>query len=330
MSDAVVITPNRLCLRDITPGNFQPEIFASGPDHGLGFYEPGLVTRYSSHMASYVTAASHEDREPWLPVETAACLSQIDSGNSLILEGDYGAGKSTVLFGARYERRLHRQGYALIDGHRDRTTAGRIGKVLDWATRHELPVFWDSFDYLVNKKRRKVVERTPQIFDDLHGFFDQGGQLVATTHTEPWIDLRAKDELIADWKDLTEKIPHLRVWGLWDNPGLVSRFCQISGCTKEAANRYANLCQNNLGFLDWLASTGLDESKMTEIRDSLRQYRVVKQLLALGARDWRHGFNELSSSSTDVFENLVKDILFINSQTRAKMGVSEDYRLTPA
>ena len=116
----------------------------------------------------------NDDVQPiWLEEESQAALSLAESGHSVIIEGDYAAGKSAALFGVRSLLRTLDRPYIAINGHY-LSEHKVIANAINRATKYNDIVLYDSFDYLFmrNSKKGAAKNARPDILTALENHVD--------------------------------------------------------------------------------------------------------------------------------------------------------------
>lgn len=236
--------------------------------------------------------------EPWFEAESRKVLGALATSRSLLVEGDLGSGKSTTLYGLRTLLRREEIPYVFIDGHHvNRADKQRPAIASALGNNRELVIF-DSFDYLFLRQSANSSTRHARetILPALQDHYDDGGKLVLTSHTAPWLQKKSNDELMSQLDvSLPEETERIRVGGELQEEDLVKI------CVKVYGQAFASVYQ---GFIEAAPRTA-------------RTYRVMKQV---GLRT-----KTLEDLSQDEFNSLVDEI---DTETRRKMGAAVDYALT--
>lgn len=235
--------------------------------------------------------------ELWLGDESRRVVQALGGCSMVLVEGDLGAGKSTVMYGVRALFRGGGQPYIHIDGH-FLNRASKHGAAIKSATRHDRVVMIDSFDYgflkqsIVSKARSAREVWLPAL--DEHR--SNGGKVIVTSHTEPWLRAKTRPESLEMMMDsISDDAEVLRVGGMIDAATLASLAEAV--CGKQFAARYLVLA--------------------ADAPRTAYSYRVMKQIgIRLG--------DSLEGVTQDTFNATVK---MIDTETREKMCADEDYDL---
>ena len=240
---------------------------------------------------------SDDTSEPWLGDDSHRVVHALGERSTVLVEGDLGAGKSTVIYGARTLLREGGVPYVHIDGH-FLNRASKHGAAIRSAIQYGRVVIVDSFDYgflkqSVNSRAKYAREVWLPALDEHRS---SGGKVVVTSHTDPW--LRAKThpesrEMMMDTVGSDAEV--LRVGGAMDAVALAHLAETIYN--KQFAARYLLLA--------------IDAPR------TAYTYRVMKQIGVRLA-------NSLEGVTQDTFN---AEIESIDNETRQKMRAGEDYNL---
>jgi hypothetical protein len=233
---------------------------------------------------------------PRLRPDVDEIMGLLAAGQSVITEGDLGAGKSTVLFGVRRLLREAGKEYIYVDGHfinKPEPIAAAIRRINPDST----VILHDSFDYLFrSRKYGRSNKARDMIQEPLTRHVLNGGGLVATAHTEPWFRRFSTPELHSEYESTMGLLGFAqhRVTGyIGDETEMHALAVDLSG--EEFAEQY----------LQYAAKSELPTS---------RTYRVMKQMSLSG----------LQLVCQKQFDDLVTNI---DNITRIKMGAPDDYQL---
>lgn len=266
--------------------------------NGIGFFSPTIFRRY---LERGLVKTSEEPRIIWLPGETKELFELLTLGDSLLIEGALGQGKSALIYGLRSMCRENNIPYCYIDGHYTSTPPEKIVSALKWADNNNAIVFWDSFDYLLAgaKKRRKLPvgkhqARSSQILGFVKNItITDQIQLVISSHDENWLRKYGNPKLLkGDWESITDKLRKHKVKGSFQNENEVSQFLFYAGFSKEL-----------IDIIIYLAKNFIPE---------LWEYRILK-ILALGKDEETARVRNLLISGGSDINNLIEAIKnFIN------------------
>jgi len=267
---------------------------------GLTYSHPDVAAHFKAKGGLYDTPAA----EPWMPVEAARVRKLMQNNQATMITGDLGAGKSTVMYGARTLMRAAEQQYVVVNGHY-LDAASRIV----WAINHmevgESTLIYDSFDYLFmwrRNKRAAANKARPMVLDAVHNFLDQGGTMLATMHTEPWLARNSTAELTAQLHGFVAETnaETYRVTGYVGDDDMLANLA-----TKVIGDEYGSLYPAYAG-----AST----------EATARTYRVMK---LLGHEIGATGLLGMAQTEFD------ERVQIIDDATRQKMGAPADYSFLP-
>ena len=187
----ISINPNnKVVLRDTEVFNYRL---------GLGFYSPNFLEKYKNRLEGTGTT-----RVVWLERETGEVMRILRKHPMVLIRGELGIGKGAIIYGLRSWHRDIRKSYCYIDGHHI-PSPKQINSSLRWAQINKATIFWDSWDYLIVKPRRKRkigyekhVRRTEEILNILYSYLDNNRgriRFVATCHDDGWLE-RYKDDYL--------------------------------------------------------------------------------------------------------------------------------------
>lgn len=233
---------------------------------------------------------------PWFEEESTTALGALAT-SSVYIEGDLGAGKSSALYGLRTLLRQKQEPYIYIDGHYTNRASRQRPAIHSALVNNRPTVIIDSFDYwflrsAVNRKSRTAREL---LVPELIKHHEQGGKVVVTSHTKPWLDTKSTSELQNQMQEaLPTNIIRLRVGGELKEERL-KKLCELVG-DAMFAEAYVDLARDSL--------------------PTARTYRVAKQMAVRGI--------ELAGISPQAFTDAVRGI---DQETRTKMGAADSYCL---
>lgn len=284
--------------------------------YGYGFFNKKFCDKYGGQIPM-----ADEPRSVWLPTETQELKNMISRGESVLMVGDLGAGKSALLYGLRAMYREEGVPYCYIDGHFMSTPVKKLESAMAWAARSRMILCWDSLDYLTAKSRRirkystEVHRyRSNHLLEVINDFIDLGQTFVATSHSQPWLNKYGDPEILgSQWLSLTQKLPVHQVRGVFDSPEEIVHFYVQAGFPAERA-LYLSSLQNH--------------PTLQEIRDSLSCYRIAKLValdqnsLSVQIRAEMDRFFSGAISEDQFLGTLTKFVILTNQETARRMGVN--------
>jgi hypothetical protein len=217
-----------------------------------------------------------------------------------MVTGDLGAGKSTTIFGIRRALREEGQEYVHINGHFLNKQA-HLSCAIDIARQRGIPVVYDSFDYLFRKNKyySRTAAARKVILGRMRNFVNDGGGLLVSSHTEPWLEAHMSDDLLDEYSAVCDEL------------GAVSH--RVVGYLGDETERRV-LAFDITGDNEFTDSY-IQYSSQSELPTS-RTYRVMK-LMA------RSNLKLLGQQQFD------DQVAAIDQESRAKMQAPDDYELCP-
>ncbi|HEV2339863.1 MAG TPA: hypothetical protein VGT05_03815 [Patescibacteria group bacterium] len=299
---------------------------------GLGLYSPQLVNRvemYSGKPDEQLISANI-----WLPSETNLVMSTIERGESTLIMGDPGSGKSTLIYGIRVKQRVLGSPYYFIDGHYQTTDEDFIFRKLRKALKKGAPVIWDSFDYLVgkSKKVRKSnlqthIARSRELLQAASSFIDQGGILVGTSHSAPWLNGHGEASLVNGiWSDITEKMYIHNTQGIFENQETLYNFLKSAAMADNQVHYLVNLFDEEgeshaqlVSIAQSLIQEGYTQDELAEALLAVKRYKNLK-LLSMSKKpeslQIRHDLEQFCEGNTDETAFLRSYLVFNIGQNR--------------
>lgn len=267
---------------------------------GISYSDPRIREYFAARGATIENSAA----APWLQDEAQQVLDLAGKSAVTLVEGDLGAGKSTVLFGARTLLRQNRRPYVVVNGH-FLNRGPEIASAVSKANSRGQAVVYDSLDYLFlkNGKDRNAKLARPVVMDALRGHLADGGTLIGTSHTKPWLDRYSNPTLQDEFNTFTGEAgaSFYRVHGYLADDDSLARVCANVGDAEYGSlyPAYAN----------------------QSAQPTARTYRVAKLLgKQVGGASGLLGMSNLE------FDAMVQEI---DGVTRAKMNVGPEYSLLP-
>jgi len=291
---------------------------------GIKFFEGTALPEPQLRYEAYRLVSPEqlrEDCQVWRPEETLEAAEILFTKSRVNVVGGPQSGKGTILFGLSDICDIYGWGYVFIDGHYQDTDTDTVVAAIAHAEERNVPIFFDSFDYLFagSRKVRSIRkdlqrERTQAIVEALGG---ATVPIATTSHNEQWaerfIDLDLKSlftEQLARYPDyaipVTFRSRESVVKFLSDH-GIPSRF--ISFITEmDGDDRVLNTLIHRYG--DWAV--------IERVLRAVQTYPVLKELVR--GNDLPR---ELDRGRREEFWPLVSDALSAVSDENYTQTVSE-------
>lgn len=241
--------------------------------HGISFYSGDVIPDWDEAYS-----------ELWLPQATLETYDLLMREGAVTIRGAVGGGKSALIFGNRTVLRTTGTPYVFIDGHYKSTPADVICEAIELAHENNIPVLYDSADYLAgaNKKVRsmslkKHIPRNIAILETLLEFRNQNGLLLMTSHRNTWINDLADDTLLPLWNDLISTTYVHDIDIRLDD--VQSRFTLLEKLNLDyEIAAYLATIPENPGFINYLTHSTGDKKRVKQILEGLRTYQILKVL----------------------------------------------------
>lgn len=248
---------------------------------GLGMHDPKALSKKEKEF--------EEERigiKTWLEEETVELMKLLETGKSLILRGETGSGKSSLIYGIRQKFRINGTSYYYIDGHFHTASQASLIRKIRMAGIKKCPILWDSFDYLVagNKITRKISlpehrAKSKALLEALDDFLSNGGQLIATSHNDEWVAHNSDPEIYgsAVCQSVYNKVQNYQVKGVFENTEARKLFYdQYIKDSPKISDYLTNLVYNQ-NFIEYLEREY--PSQALNVLNSLKTYRMSKMLI---------------------------------------------------
>lgn len=102
------------------------------------------------------------NRRVWRPEETLEAAKPFFEQGRVNIIGSPQSGKGTILYGLSEICHRLGWGYLFVDGHHQKTTPEFVVSAIREAQRRKIPIFFDSFDYLFAKGRKREISLAKQ------------------------------------------------------------------------------------------------------------------------------------------------------------------------
>lgn len=239
---------------------------------------------------SAVTAKQlREEKKVWRPEETLEAAGIFFRSKRINIIGEPQSGKGTILFGLSEICDLFGWGYIFIDGHHQDAPVEVVLDVIRKANNQNKPIFFDSFDYLFVKGKKRIIpqniqqERTTKIIDEL----DKATTPVAITHhDETWTQIFVNLEFQKQFARYLTKYPSYTIPLNFKHADSIIKFLTDHQVHSEDARFLTNM-QKTLWVIDVLTHHFGDGTKVKTVFEAVKNYPVLKEL----ARDKRREFD---------------------------------------
>lgn len=283
---------------------------------GIGIYNPDILHHFEGRPEA-------TNGPLWLPRETQQAYDTLQESGSLMVSGEPGSGKSTVIYGLRKMFREDGTPYCYYNGHFRSTDPSHIESAMKWTQKNDGVFVWDSFDYLVatrdkirrNTSRGKTVARAEELVEATQSHIDRGMRFVGTSHNAEWMNQKTEPDIVDRlWTPFVQDKKSQTVLGEFET-------------TEELAAFYETVGKPE-GFDDGDVSffAALPQAFDDERAASLSTYRIAKQL----CQDRRPEHNELmdrygalkegSVTMPDFLGAVTSYLRVKNEQTQKLMG----------
>lgn len=256
--------------------------------NGIKFFlGRGLPSRQEAwDIVKTITPAQlREEKAVWRPEETVEAARPFFNQGRLMVVGGPQEGKGTILFGLSEICELIGQegvGYVFINGHHQEIEAVKVEEAIRIANERNVPIFFDSFDYLALGSRQtgRTVsrawqkERIARILPVL-----QASQvpIAITMHDDPWAELFLDKDLRGVLITATEDDPVYVIPRQMQSDSSVLRFLRDHGVGDNLGRFLTHLHEDENAFI--VLNGNLGVQKAVIIREALRSYPVLKMLV---------------------------------------------------
>lgn len=268
-------------------------------------------------LSASVTADQlREDKKVWRPEETLDAAKLFFYEDRVNVIGDPQSGKGTILFGLSEVCDLFGWGYLFVDGHHQETPAKEVVRAIEEANDKNIPIFFDSFDYLFGKSRNGIRgipleqqhKRTPQIVSTL----DYASVPIAiTNHDDAWaenfLDLNFRER----FKLQIDRYPIYKIPLNIQSDKSIVRFLIDHNIPQDKAEFLVGM-STNPDIINKLIKHYGDKDIVAWVFEATRTYPVLKEL----ARERKDEF----------LETLANAILGITAHPLAHLILEADHK----
>ena len=262
---------------------------------GIKFFKGYPLPQLEERKARYRTLSLEHLREThkvWRPEETLEAAQPFFDHNRVNIVGSPQSGKGTILFGLSEICDAFDWGYLFIDGHHQETPAADVASAILEAQAKNIPIFFDSFDYLFVKSRKvrtiplvQQEKRTPKIVEAV---VNSTVPIAITHHDEKWANLFLNQEFRDRFRTQVDTFPVYQIPDSFRSPRSIRRFLIDQNLPPQEAEFLANFAWNILmrdRLHTLLSNLGKEQSTEVLFR-AAASFPVLKEL----ARDNQEEF----------------------------------------
>lgn len=235
----------------------------------------------SIRLSLVSTDQLRDDKAVWRPEETIESGHIFFSNNRINVIGPPQSGKGTILFGLSEMCNIMGIGYIFISGHHQENPAETIINTIYEAEGKNIPIFYDSFDYLFLKSRstgRDVsIQFQKEKADSIIPIIASSPIPIAiTNHDGPWAQEFLNLDLQSQYDHYLAQFPPYEIpLHLKSDPSVV-RFLQDHAVPIETVRSILEI-QKNSSFGNQL-QTIFEPMKAADIFSGIKTYPVLKAL----------------------------------------------------
>ncbi len=242
-----------------------------------------------------------EEKEVWRPEETVTAADTFFSQGKLLIEGPPQSGKGTILFGLSEICDIAGIGYCFINGHHQEVEGEELALQIKRANERNIPIFFDSFDYLFLKSRsvgrdigrEAQQKRVPIIIDALNS---ATVPIAITSHDEEWASVFLDKELRDQYTTFLQTFPRYQIPLFLQSRKSINKFL-IDQEVPRIVVDYMGQMETDRRLAEYMQKVQIPNDL---VLSALRTYPVLKEL----ARDKKEQFlfvmeGVITSSDTD-------------------------------
>lgn len=255
---------------------------------------PNVVEGYRTISAENLRGARYLDRRVWRPEETLEAAKPFFELGRVNIVGAPQSGKGTILYGLSEICHRLGWGYLFVDGHHQETTPEFVVSTIAEAQRRRIPIFFDSFDYLFAKGKKREISLAKQRG---HTIVENGRRIVIPGRTEAIIKALAEvtvpvaithhDEVwlreLTDVDFRNQFSRYLDAYPVYEIPlnfysdESIVRFLEDQGISPTRAAFMVKMQQNKV-VRDILTRHFGDKKTVDAVFEALKNYPVLKEL----------------------------------------------------
>lgn len=232
-----------------------------------------------------------EEKKVWRPEETIEASHIFFSQGKINVVGPPQSGKGTILFGLSGMCDLMGVGYIFISGHHQETTGREIVDTIRTAERNNIPVFYDSFDYLFLGSRSTGRDVSMQFQKEkadaiIPKIASSRVPIAITNHDALWSREFLNLDFKAQYDHCLAQFPLYEIPLYLKSDASIMRFLQDHAIPIETVRSIVEI--NKDSSIGNQLQTMFDPMKTADICSAIRTYPVLKELA-------RERLNELNS-----------------------------------
>ena len=253
-----------------------------------------LSTRLSLISADQL----RKDKAVWRPEETIEAGTIFFAQGKINIVGPPQSGKGTILFGLSEICDIMGVGYIFISGHHQENPPETIIRTIDEAERKNIPIFYDSFDYLFLKSRSTGREVSMQFQEKkadsiIPRIASSPVPIAITNHDKLWVQEFLNLDLQAQYDNFL-KFPEYEIPLHMRSDASIIRFLQDHTVPIEIVHSILDIHKDS--SIGNQLQTIFEPMKATDIFSAIRTYPVLKELA-------RERLNELNSIMNQSFSD---------------------------
>lgn len=239
-------------------------------------------------LTSQITALKlREEKKVWRPEETIEASEIFFSQSRINVIGPPQSGKGTILFGLSEMCDIIGVGYIFISGHHQETTSKEIIDTIYEAEKKEIPVFYDSTDYLFLKSRKvgreiNLAVQKEKVFSIMPAIVSSTVPIAITSHDEEWAGEFLNLELRNQYLFCLNKFPKYEIPLHLKSDASIWRFLKDHDINEKIAHFILNLPASIATVLE----EEFGNKKKDEILAAIKTYPVLKELIRERANEF--------------------------------------------
>ncbi|MBI3620168.1 hypothetical protein HY214_03445 [Candidatus Roizmanbacteria bacterium] len=296
--------PQRQLTRLIPPGEHR--INREQSFNGIKFFAgSGIPPKESLRLAlaGITPDRLREEKKVWRPDETLDAARIFFGTGKVKIIGAPQEGKGTILFGLSEMCDLMGVGYVFIDGHHQDVSGEIVTAAITEAERRNIPVFFDSADYLFLRSRgtgRSITteEQSKRLPIILAALDETVVPTAITMHSEDWAEEFLNLKLRQQYAHLIAKFVDYVIPPLISSDKSIRRFL-LDHEIPEPIIYFLLDIKNNKALIKALTLV-IGQQSLDEALSSIHTYPVLKELV----RDRRDDLLKIMEAATTEHENL--------------------------
>lgn len=267
--------------------------------NGIKFFEgaplpsKNILSDRLSHINAYQL---REDKAVWRPEETIEANHIFFKNNRINVIGPPQSGKGTILFGLSTMCDIMGVGYIFIGGHHQENPAEAIIETIDEAKRKNIPIFYDSFDYLFLRSRSTGRDVSMQFQKEkadaiIPIIVSSQVPIAITNHDRLWAREFLNLDLQAQYDDYLAQFPRYEIPLYLKSDASIMRFLQDHTVPVATIQAILEIRENS--SIGNQLQTIFGSMQRTNIFSAIRTYPVLKEL----ARERLSELNAMTNQS---------------------------------